>query len=60
MRITFLQVNLPQPGLFCAPKTKPPSKNPVPPSKNPFTLLRVHSSKVFLKACPKISLLTQR
>ena len=30
-----------------------------PPSKNPVTLLRIHSSKLFLKACPKMNLLTQ-
>ena len=29
------------------------------PSKNRVTLLKIHSSKVFLKACPKINLLTQ-
>ena len=38
-------------GAHCAP---PPS-----PSKNVVTLLRIHSSEVFLKACPRMSLLTQ-
>ena len=28
----------------------------VPPSKNPVPLLRIYSSKIFLKACPKLSL----
>ena len=27
--------------------------------KNPVTLLRIHSSEFFLKACPKLSVLTQ-
>ena len=31
----------------------------VPPLQNPATLLRIHSSKVFLKACPKMNLVTQ-
>ena len=32
---------------------------PPPPSKNPVTLFRIHSNKVFLKACPKMNLVTQ-
>ena len=38
-------------GLKCPP--------PPPPSKNSVPLLRIYSSKVFLKACPKRSLLKQ-
>ena len=34
-------------------------KVPPPPSKNPVPLLRIYSSKIFLKACPKLSLVKQ-
>ena len=30
-------------------------QNIVPQQKNPVALLRIHSRKVFLKACPKFS-----
>ena len=43
----FLGLQKPRGGTLC------------PPSKNPVTLLRIHSSKLFLKACPKMNLLTQ-
>ena len=62
----FLKTNevwsltLSKPGFFWAPKTKGGGGGTLcPPSKNPVTLLRIHSSKLFLKACPKMNLLTQ-
>ena len=51
-------LTLSKPGFFGAPKTKG-GAHCAPPSKNPVTLLRIHSSKLFLKACPKMNLLTQ-
>ena len=56
----FSLLTLAQPGFFGAPKTKGGGGHIVPPpSKNHVTLLRIHSSKVFMKACPKMNLLTQ-
>ena len=52
-------LTLSKPGFFWAPKTKGGGGTLCPPSKNPVTLLRIHSSKLFLKACPKMNLLTQ-
>ena len=51
-------LTLSKPGFFWAPKTKG-GAHCAPPSKNPVTLLRIHSSKLLLKACPKMNLLTQ-
>ena len=55
------QVNPILTRLFYAPKTKRGGGGGtiVAPGKNPVTLLRIHSSKVFLKACPKMNLVTQ-
>ena len=54
-------LTLSKPGFFWAPKTKGGGGGHIvpPPCKNPVTLLRIHSSKLFLKACPKMNLLTQ-
>ena len=49
------ELTLSQPGFFWSPTTKPP---PPTHSKNHSILLRIYSSKDFLKACPRINLLT--
>ena len=53
------ELTLSKSGSLGAPKTKGGGGTLCPPSKNPVTLLRIHSSKLFLKACPKMNLLTQ-
>ena len=59
--ICLILLTLSQPGFFWAPKTKGAHCSlPPPPQKKAVTLVRIHSNKVFLKACPKMSLLTQR
>ena len=58
LQLVLLFLTLSKPGFFWAPKTKG-GGHIVPPSKNPVTLLRIHSSKRFLKACSKMNLLTQ-
>ena len=50
-------LTLSQPGFFVLQKARGWG-DIVPPSKNPVSLLIIHSSKVFQKACPKMSLLT--
>ena len=53
-------LTLSQPGYFVLQNQRGAQCDP-PPSKNPVTLLelRIHSSKVFLKACPNVILLPQ-
>ena len=46
-------------GFFGAPAGRGGGGHKVPPSKNPVPLLRIYSSKVFLKACTKLSLVKQ-
>ena len=48
-----------QTRLFLGSKNQRGGGTLCPPSKNPVTLLRIHSSKLFLKACPKMNLLTK-
>ena len=52
-----LSFTLSKPGFF--ELQKPRGEHIVPPCKNPVTLLRIHASKFFLKACPKMNLLTR-
>ena len=46
-------------GFFGAPVGRGGGAQSAPPSKNPVPILRIYSSKIFLKACRKLSLVKQ-
>ena len=58
--ITEIKLTQSRAGFFGAPAGRGGGGGTkCPPSKNPVPLLRIYSSKVFLKACPKLSLVKQ-
>ena len=59
--LVWLGLTLSRAGFFGAPGMQGGGghKVPPPPSENPVPILRIYSSKIFRKACPKLSLVKQ-